>query len=297
MNFDISYILLFTAVVVAVFAVASFFEKTAPSVIVGSIRRGESSGWLAQFLSRFRRDVGDQTDRKDERRLMLLQAGYEAPDAVQTYQALRGALALGLPAFLVAFVPLIKPDLPADAIVLGASIACLLGYVLPPMLVRSQRTRRQQAIRDGLPDILDLLLVTTEAGLGLDTAVLRVGEETASIHPIIAKLFLQMSAELRAGRPRSEAFQGFSDRSGIQETTSMVNLLVQSDRLGTSMATALRAFAEDMRAHRLLKAEEIGQKIGVKLSGVLGSCFLPALLITIGAPVIITVISKITLSR
>ena len=77
----------------------------------------------------------------------------------------------------------------------------------------------------------------------------------------------------------------------------MVNLLVQSDRLGTSMATALRTFAEDMRAHRLLKAEEIGQKIGVKLSGVLGSCFLPALLITIGAPVIVTVLAKIPLHR
>jgi tight adherence protein C len=106
-----------------------------------------------------------------------------------------------------------------------------------------------------------------------------------------------MSSELRAGRPRVDAFQGFSDRCGIQETTSMVNLLVQSDRLGTSMATALRAFAEDMRAHRLLKAEEIGQKIAVKLSGVLGSCFLPALLITIGAPVAVTIIAKVALTR
>jgi tight adherence protein C len=194
-------------------------------------------------------------------------------------------------------VPLIKPDLPTAGIVLGATTACLLGYILPQMQVRSRRTRRQRAIRDGLPDILDLLLVTTEAGLGLDTAVLRVGEETATIHPVIAGHFLQMSAELRAGRPRADAFQGLSDRCGIQETTSMVNLLVQSDRLGTSMATALRTFAEDMRAHRLLKAEEIGQKIGVKLSGVLGTCFLPALLIVIGAPVIVTIIAKITLPR
>jgi tight adherence protein C len=165
------------------------------------------------------------------------------------------------------------------------------------MLVRSRRTRRQQAIRDGLPDILDLLLVTTEAGLGLDTAVLRVGEETSTTHPVIAKLFLQMSSELRAGRPRADAFHGFSDRCGIQETTSMVNLLVQSDRLGTSMATALRAFAEDMRAHRLLKAEEIGQKMGVKLSCVLATCFLPALLITIGAPVIVNLVAKLTVMR
>lgn len=295
MNFDFSNVMLFAAVVVAVFAVASVFEKTAPTVTVGSIRRGESSGWLAKILHRFHRDDATETKRKDETRLLLLQAGYEAPDAVQTYQAMRAALALGLPAFLMALVPLI--NLSSGKILVGAVIACLLGYLLPQMYVRSRRTQRQQMIREGLPDILDLLLVTTEAGLGLDTAVLRVGEETSTIHPVIAKLFLQMSAELRAGRPRADSFLGFSDRCGIQETTSMVNLLVQSDRLGTSMATALRTFSEDMRAHRLLKAEEIGQKIGVKLSGVLGSCFLPALLITIGAPVLINIITKIPLHR
>ena len=297
MNFDVSYVMIFAAITAAVFGVASLFEKTTPSVTVTSIRRSGSSNWLGQVVNRFRREDAIQTERKDETRLMLLQAGYEAPDAVQTYQATRAALALGLPAFLMALVPLIKPDLETGIIVLGATVGCLLGYVLPSMHLRSVRTRRQQAIREGLPDILDLLLVTTEAGVGLDTAVLRVGEETSRIHPVIAKLFLQMSAELRAGRPRSDAFQGFADRCGIQETTSMVNLLVQSDRLGTSMATALRTFAEDMRAHRLLKAEEIGQKIGVKLSGVLGSCFLPALLITIGAPVIITVLAKLPMHR
>ena len=295
MNVDLSNMLLFATVVVAVFAVASFFEKTTPNVTLASIRRKESSGRLARLLNRFQRDdVGLQ---KDDNRLMLLQAGYEAPDAVQTYQATRTALALGLPVFCIGLVPLVKPELSTGVIVLGATIGCLVGYVLPQIYVRSRRTARQQAIREGLPDILDLLLVTTEAGLGLDTAVLRVGEETATIHPIVAKLFLQMSAELRAGRPRGDAFQGFGDRCGIQETTSMVNLLVQSDRLGTSMATALRTFAEDMRAHRLLKAEEFGQKIGVKLSGVLGACFLPALLITIGTPVIIAIIAKITLAK
>jgi tight adherence protein C len=294
MNFEASYVMIFAAIAAAVFGVASLFEKT-PRQTKALIRRSDSSNRFSQFLNRFRRDQPDPST--DATRLTLLQAGYEAPDAVQTFQATRAALAIGLPALMLAMVPLIKPDLATGIIVLGATVGCLLGYLLPSMHVRSVRTRRQQAIREGLPDILDLLLVTTEAGLGLDTAVLRVGEETATIHPILAKLFLQMSAELRAGRPRADAFQGFADRCGIQETTSMVNLLVQSDRLGTSMATALRTFAEDMRAHRLLKAEEIGQKIGVKLSGVLGSCFLPALLITIGAPVIITVISKIPLAR
>jgi tight adherence protein C len=257
---------------------------------MASIRR-ESSGWLSQFLNGPRRD---DADLKTENRLMLLQAGYDAPDAVQTYHATRAALALCLPVVCAAIMPLIKPDMPTGVVVVGATIASLLGYVLPQLVVRSRRKSRQQAIRDGLPDILDLLLVTTEAGLGIDTAVLRVGEETSTIHPILGKLFLQLSAELRAGRPRNEAFLGFADSCGIQETTSMVNLLSQSDRLGTSMATALRTFAEDMRAHRLLRAEEIGQKIGVKLSGVLAACFLPALLITIGTPVIIIVVARLT---
>ena len=291
MNFDLSHLLLFCAVVAAVFAVASLAEKGTPNVTIASIRRG-SSGWLSFLNSPRHDDIGVKT----ENRLMLLQAGYEAPDAVQTYHATRAALALCLPAVCAAILPLVKPDVRSGVTIVSATAACLLGYLFPQLYVRGRRKNRQQAIRDGLPDILDLLLVTTEAGLGLDTAVLRVGEETATIHPIIATLFLQLSSELRAGRPRSEAFQGFADRCGIQETTSMVNLLVQADRLGTSIATALRTFAEDMRSHRLLRAEEIGQKIGVKLSGVLAACFLPALLITIGTPVIIIVVARLTLA-
>jgi tight adherence protein C len=115
---------------------------------------------------------------------------------------------------------------------------------------------------------------------------MKVGEEMASIHPVISRCLLQISSELRAGRPRADAMRGFGDRTGIQETRTLVNLLVQSDALGTSMATTLRAYAEDMRATRLLKAEELGQKISVKLSMILASCFLPALLIAIGAPIV-----------
>src|SRR5579863_4421017 len=114
MNLEVSYVVIFAAITAAVFAVASLFEKT-PSVTVTSIRRGDSSHWLSRLLSGFRRD--EAAERKDATRLMLLQAGYEAPDAVQTFQATRAALAIGLPALMLALVPLIKPDLATGIVV------------------------------------------------------------------------------------------------------------------------------------------------------------------------------------
>jgi tight adherence protein C len=277
---DFSYILIFAAAAACVFGVASLFEKT-PAVI--TIRRGSSSNWLlTNFGSRFRPSEKEQVTN----RVWLLQAGFQSPDAAQNYMATRMLLMVTLPLAVCAVLPFAEPDVSVNDTLMFALVAAAVGLLGPLLYVRSRRARNQRAVREGLPDILDLLLVCSEAGLGLDTAILKVGEETAAIHPVISKYLLYMSSELRAGRPRAEAFRGFGDRTGIRETTSMVALLVQSDALGTSMAASLRAFADDMRAHRLLRAEELGQRVTVKLTLILAGCFLPALLIAILTPVV-----------
>jgi tight adherence protein C len=277
--FDISYLLIFAAAATCVFGVGSLFEKK--SAVLVSIRRGGSSGW---FATHFARKFKPSDSERLSNSRWLLQAGFESPEASQTYFATRMLLMISLPLVALSVLPIVKPDISIPITVVVVGFVAVLGLLVPLMYVRSRRAKRQQAVREGLPDVLDLLLVSTEAGLGLDTAILRVGEETASIHPVLSKYLLQVSSEFRAGRPRAEAFRGFGDRCGIQETTTMVTLLVQSDALGTSMATTLRAFANDMRDHRLLKAEEIGQKISVKLSLLLVAFFLPALFAAIFAP-------------
>jgi tight adherence protein C len=278
--FDFSYLLIFAAAAACVFGVASLFERPRSAVI--SIRRGGSSSW---FATKFGRIFQPSEKERLTNARWLLQAGFESSEAPQTYLATRMLLAITLPLLVLTTVPLAKPDITFQATLIFAVSGAAVGLIVPLMYVRSRRAKRQQAVRNGLPDILDLLLVSTEAGLGLDTAILRVGEETEAIHPVLGKYLLQVSSELRAGRPRADAFHGFGHRCGLQETTTMVNLLVQSDALGTSMATTLRAFADDLRSNRLLRAEEIGQKISVKLSIVLVFCFLPALFIAIFAPV------------
>ena len=280
-----SYLLIFAAAATCVFGVASFFDTKSAAI---SIRRGGASTW---FASRFARNFrASDRDRLTNAR-WLLQAGYESPDASQTYRATRIVMMISLPLIMIIVLPAMQADVEPKTIVIVCGLVTVLGFLLPMLYVRARRAKRQQAVRNGLPDVLDLLLVSTEAGLGIDTAILRVGEETASIHPVISRYVLQVSSELRAGRPRADAFRGFGDRCGIQETTTMVNLLVQSDALGTSMGTALRAFAEDMRSHRLLRAEEIGQKLSVKLSAVLIAFFLPALFTAIFAPPVIRYLS------
>ena len=276
---NLSYILMFPAAAAFVFGIATLFEK---KPVVATIRLGSpSNSFLAYLGRRF------QTSEKERltNRLWLLQAGFEGPDAVQDYTTIRLLLMVSLPLLTFAILPFVKPDITLNNTIMFALFAAALGLLAPLMYVRSRRARNQRAVREGLPDALDLLLVCAEAGLGLDTAIFKVGEELATMHPVIAKYLLHISSELRAGRPRAEAFRSFGDRTGIQETTSMVNLLVQSDQLGTSMAATLRAFADDMRAHRLLRAEELGQKVAVKLTVILATCLLPALMIAILTPV------------
>lgn len=282
---DLSSILLFIAAALFVFGIAITFQKN--SVAVTSVRRGGSANW---FTANIGRRFRPSEDERQANRLWLLQAGFESPDAAQNYLATRMLLAIALPLVVGTALPFVKPDVMLNTRLMCAVFAAVCGLLTPLIYVQQRRGRNQQAAREGLPDALDLLLVCSEAGLGLDTAILKVGEELAAVHPIISKYFLQVSSELRAGRPRADAFRGFGDRTGIPETTSLVNLLIQTDALGTSISASLRAFAEDMRTHRLLRAEELGQKMTVKLTMILAGLLLPSLFIAILSPVINKVI-------
>lgn len=291
------YVLMVLASTFAVFGIAILLapDDRARRLAGGLIRR--NGGHLSvrrggSFLDRLvTRQFAARLAPTDERernslKLWLLQAGYDSPQAVQTYYGFRVSLALIFTPLTIILTTIFLPRSGVAAyfaLTIGAAVA---GFMFPVFWVRHRRRSRQRQIDEGLPDILDLLLVCTEAGLGLDTAIARVGEEMSKTQPILSSLLLLVSAELLAGRPRAEAMRTLSVRANVDRVNSLVNLLLQSDLLGSSMATTLRVFAADMRAHQLLHAEEAAQKMTVKLSIVLVACFMPALMAAVMAPIV-----------
>jgi len=172
---------------------------------------------------------------------------------------------------------LMKPNLAI------AGAACGLGYLLPSMALGRLASKRQHRIRCGLPDVLDLMVVSVEAGLGLDQAIQRVGEELAFAHPDLADELRLINLELRAGKGRLDALRNLAERTGVDDVSSLVAMLVQTDKFGTSVAQSLRVHSETVRTKRRQRAEEAAAKTGVKMVFPLVFCIFPAIwVVTIG---------------
>jgi|EndMetStandDraft_3_1072993.scaffolds.fasta_scaffold46041_2 tight adherence protein C len=213
-------------------------------------------------------------------RKRMARAGYHDPMAPAIYSAVE----LGIPVvfFLISLFVLG----PTRGPFFGALIA-LIGYMLPGFWLSREVTKRKKAIANGLPDALDLLIVCVEAGLGLDQAIVKASEELAVSHPALAEELGILTTEVRAGKPRMEAFKNFADRTKVDEVRQLVSMLVQTDRFGTSVAQALRTQAEVSRTKRRQNAEERAAKIGVKLVFPLVFFLFPAMYVVTLGPAII----------
>jgi tight adherence protein C len=208
--------------------------------------------------------------------LRLVQAGYRGSEAVPVFLAIRVGFALAM--FVLCMTPLlVKPNL-----MMGLAAAAL-GYVLPGMVLARKARRRQHRIRLSLADALDLLVVSVEAGLGLDQALARVGQELAFAYPDLSSELRLVNLELLAGTGRSDALRNLADRTGVDDLSSLVAMLVQTDKFGTSVANSLRVFSETLRTKRRQRAEEAAAKTGVKMVFPLVVCIFPAIwIVTIG---------------
>jgi tight adherence protein C len=211
---------------------------------------------------------------KLQQRLVI--AGFRNPEALVVFFGIRVGLALL--AFAVLATPVVgRPNLPV------AMGACLVTYVAAGMVLARLAKRRQHKIRLGLPDALDLLVVSVEAGLGLDQAIQRVGNELAYAHPDLCSELRLINLELRAGKARSEALHNLAKRTDVDDVVSLVAMLVQTDKFGTSIAHSLRIHSETARTKRRQRAEEAAAKTGVKLVFPLVFCIFPAVwVVTIG---------------
>jgi tight adherence protein C len=209
-------------------------------------------------------------------RLRLVQAGYRRPEALTMFFGIRIVFALAL--FGLFSTSLIaRPNLMMALGGLG------LGYLLPGMVLARLAKRRAHRIRLALADALDLLVVSVEAGLGLDQALSRVAAELAMAYPDLSDELKLINLELRAGKPRAEALRNMADRSGVDDLGSLVTMLIQTDKFGTSVAQSLRVYSETLRTKRRQRAEEAAAKTGVKMVFPLVLCIFPAIwIVTIG---------------
>jgi tight adherence protein C len=168
-----------------------------------------------------------------------------------------------------------------------------IGYIVPDFWLTEKIRRRKQRIVRSMPDAIDLLVICVDAGLGLDQALLRVGEEIALGHPDIHEEFTRVHLEQRAGRPRLETWQNLASRTQIPEFAAFVSMLTQTDRFGTPIIKALSRFADDLRLKRRQKVEESAAKTKIKIIFPLVFCIFPALFIVLLAPALMSIASEL----
>lgn len=176
----------------------------------------------------------------------------------------------------------------SQRILLGITISlCLLAYLLPNFLLNRLISSRQKKIREALPDALDLLVVCVEAGQGLDAAIKRVAEDLRESSPIISQELLLVNLEIMAGLERQQALKNLGERTGVEELVSLCNILIQSDRFGTSIAQALKIQSDYIRTDRQQKLEGLAAKTPVKLLFPMLLFIFPAIMVVILGPAII----------
>lgn len=218
----------------------------------------------------------------------MLQAGYRSPDAAMAFRAVQLIMTLAVPSILMTVCFILQGSLNAFLVwsLLGAGI----GFYLPRLVLGKMISNRQLRITWGLADALDLLVVAVEAGLGLNAALNRVGEELKIAHPDLHNELDIVNLEIRVGRSREEALRNLAERTGVEDIRSFVALLIQADRYGSSIARAVRIFADSLRTKRRQRAEQASQKAALKLIFPLTGFLFPVIIIVILAPAVLNII-------
>ena len=227
-----------------------------------------------------------------ELRLRLIQAGYPNASAVPLYLGSRifFPAVLGLGSMFLVFAA--GYDIVLASLVTMWGIGT--GYVAPTVHVGIRRKKRMKEMQKALPDALDMLVVCVEAGLGLNQALVRVSDEIDRISRVLSEQLSLVNLEIRAGTGREEALRNLGDRTGLDDIKSLVAMLIQTDRFGTSIATALRVQADTLRTKRRQRAEEAAAKTTIKLVFPLVLFIFPAMFVVILGPAMIQIMQALS---
>ena len=303
-------VLLFVAVVGVTFGVAVLIgerrqvrhrlvdggpSSVDPDIVAGAGLRVHDahSAWVALVTTIEKAGI-PLVDTKDATlRSRLVAAGYTQEYAPRVYSLIRLATVIGFPVAALGFMWAGGNSPSLLKIYLVGMIAAVFGLYLPTLWVKAKADRRQREIINGFPDALDLMLVCVEAGLGLEAAFSRVGQEMTRSHPLLAEQLGTVVLELRAGRSQEDALRRMADRAGADEIRAFATLLIQSHKLGSSISQTLRTYASEMRERRRMRAEEKAHRLPVLLSIPLVTCMLPVMIGVLMLPAVIRTIRTV----
>ncbi len=304
---------IFGAVVLAVLAVAPMLQRrvnlaqrlsTTPSArdlasqspAGGNItlRTDQTQSVWARITAEIeKRGLSLQDSKSSELAERLALAGYTQPYAVRAFVLIRTVLTLLLPLLVYGFMLSTDAEMSMSKTYMTLVFSAAAGMYVPNFIIKSKAQSRKEEMLNGFPDALDLMLVCVEAGLGVDACFHRVGQEIVELHPKLAELYAGVSLELRAGRARAEALKNMARKSGVTEIQSFATLIIQSDRLGSSIGQALKVYAAEMREARRMRAEEKAHRLPVLLAVPLVVFLLPVMIGVLMLPAAISMRSSL----
>jgi tight adherence protein C len=250
-----------------------------------AVKQKERVGnWLVSLGKLLPASSGNQRTRSQ---LMMMRAGFRSADAIQVVRGFK----LLLPIVLVSLVLITGIYHYSPIFILLGALG--VGFILPEFWLNLRIKARQGRLRVALPDGLDLLVICVEVGLGLDQALLRVAQELKIVHPELSEELTLVNLEMRVGKTRIEALRELGRRTGLDDLKTLVAMLIQTERFGTSVAQSLRVHSDELRTKRRQRAEELSAKTTVKMVGPLVFFIFPALLVVILGPAVITMMRQL----
>jgi len=257
---------------------------SAPSLMAKRASESPFFRWVQASTS-----ISDPEERGQLRQALML-AGFSSPNAVIWYVIARFSLAILLPGLYILSQVFSAKPATGSGVIFYPIILCAIGLFAPSRILSSLASSRQMELEFEFPDALDLMVVCVEAGLSLDAAFVRVGQETKESHPRISEEFERVSEQLRAGRARPDALRAMAERTGVPAIKSFAALLIQTEMLGAGIAQTLRTFSSEMRETRFIKAEEKAMRIPVLMTIPLVACILPVIVTALLLPAMIDVV-------
>jgi len=302
LTFIITFVV-FVIVVVAVLLLGKFYDSTIiksrlSDAVASSIslriekpkaRLGASSltkvDSLINSLSKL--SLPEKGWQDSEVRLKFIRAGHRGPNDIKVFYAIKSLMTFVIPAIVFFIMWRYGHDMTKTKLFSYSILIAALGYYLPDFYLSTRTKRRIQTMQDSLPDLIDLLIICTESGLGMDAAINRVAKDSSRNSPLLSQEFYLTALEIRAGAGRVNALKNMALRTNIEDLNGFVSMLVQADKFGTSIADSLRIQSEMMRIKRMQRAEEKAAKVPVKILLPLILFIFPVLMIVLIGPAVI----------